>query len=177
MSIEGKKNSWVVKNFHKKRNYTIRSGSYFLVVCCRSESGAGRHFVALCSPGQWVLGRLPKLVPQPGQEQGPSCSLSGDIQTYILGKGMNSISFCWLVYALYVYKKHDCYKICTLYMHNTSYIFLVGYTLIYAMFSSGHSLEYLHRLSMMFIVWITIWFHRRTKFGKIKVSNTYKHMD
>lgn len=106
MSIEGKKNSWVVKNFHKKRNYTIRSGSYFLVVCCRSESGAGRHFVALCSPGQWVLGRLPKLVPQPGQEQGPSCSLSGDIQTYILGKGMNSISFCWLVYALYMYKKH-----------------------------------------------------------------------
>lgn len=98
-----------------------------------------------------MLGRLPKLVPQPGQEQGPSCSLSGDIQTYILGKGMNINKFL-LIGVCFIHVQKTCYKICTLYMHNTSYIFLVGYTLIYAMFSSGHSLEYLHRLSMMFIV-------------------------
>lgn len=135
----------MVKNFHKKRNYTIRSGSYFLVVCCRSESGAGGHSVALCSPGQWVLRRLPKLVPQPGQEQGPSCSLSRDIQTYISGKGMNSIIFCWLVYALYMYKKHTIkYVPFTCIIHVLHDLFLVGFTLIYAMFSSKHSLEYLH---------------------------------
>lgn len=90
------------------------------LVCCRSESGAGRHSVALCGPGQWMFRRLPKLVPQPGEEQGPSCSLSGDIQTYIPGKGMNSIIFCCLVYALYMYRK-TCNELCTLYMCNTSW--------------------------------------------------------